>query len=612
MSAMAAGLAAMWWALFVQGPGAAAARAFTATGTKTIAVAGQTAFRVPGLVSGGTTYLPIWYVQQVLRRIGFENTWDGKEWDIASRGAPHAVNYRPPAGTMDREIVFHGRSLYRVPSIVDYGTTFMPIWYIQQLLKQVGDTSTWSNPVWNIVLGPGQHDQTPTPYGVASTKTVSLNGRTVFHATGIVHRGTTYLPLSTLAPALDDLGLANVTTKSSEWDISTQGTAQATDGTFVPPGQYAIVLDGQAPVYVPHFVYQKHTYLPLYYVGKLLRQAGLTTVWNGWNWNVSQLGSPTAQTAAPLVFGFVTNYGGTSVSLNDTEAHQGQVNQIGTFDHVVQPDGQILGTAPAAILSYAASQQLPAYATITNLSGQGFSGSAMDTVLQSSTSRAVMQQNVLQLMQADSYSGVVLDIEQLPAADRAKYTAFLTTLAVSLHSAGKKLDVVVPPDTSASSEPWNGAYDYAKIGAAVDKVILMTYDFSYPGGPAGPIAPVPWVKRVLGYATQTISPGKLLLGVDAYGYDWSGHSTQALSLTKVDALIQSDHIVPSWDAKDEAPYFTYTDAKGVKHTVYYENARSTAAKLALATQAGVAGIAVWHMGLEDQAVWGAVVKYISP
>lgn len=554
--------------------------------------------------------MPIWYIQTVLRRLGVPNTWNGREWDISSSGYPRSISYQPPYRSSTRAIVWNGRIAYYAPSIVYQNTTYMPIWYIQQVLKKAGDYNTWSNPVWDILLGTGQHYQYQMAAGEAGIKTIALNKTAVFDVTGIVKSGTTYLPLETLTEVMNDIGLQNTVSGSSEWDIATSGAPVAT-GVAAPAGSMAMAVNGGAATMVTSFSAGGQTYLSLYSVEMMLQGLGLTNTWDGWTWQITAPNSTSSTGSGPFVLGFVTDFGGSQESLSDTAAHESQVAQVATFDHTVLPTGSLAGTVPAAILAYAAAAQTQAFATVVSQPEIGQKTPAMDVVLQSPAATAALEHNILQLVQSNGYTGALLDIEQLPVLDRQLYSDFVSNLAAKLHVAGKELYVAVPADTSATAEPWNGAYDYAQIGAAVDRVILMAYDYSYPGGPAGPIAPVPWVSQVLSYSTSQMPADKVLLGIDAYGYEWTGLQTKALSLPAIDALLASQNITPKWDATDQAPYFTYTDANHVTHTVYYENGQSTSAKLVLAKQAGVGGIAVWHMGLEDANLWNAVSAYLD-
>ena len=56
-------------------------------------------------------------------------------------------------------------------------------------------------------------------------------------------------------------------------------------------------------------------------------------------------------------------------------------------------------------------------------------------------------------------------------------------------------------------------HDYAAVGAAVDAVLLMTYEWGYTYGPPMAVAPLPNVQAVLDYAVTAILPKKILLGV---------------------------------------------------------------------------------------------------
>jgi GH18 family chitinase len=57
-----------------------------------------------------------------------------------------------------------------------------------------------------------------------------------------------------------------------------------------------------------------------------------------------------------------------------------------------------------------------------------------------------------------------------------------------------------------------------------------------------------------------------------------------------------------YSSADQAPWFSYS-AAGTSHTVWYENAQSVDAKLAIVDKYGLAGAAFWRLGHEDPAVW---------
>jgi spore germination protein YaaH len=231
-------------------------------------------------------------------------------------------------------------------------------------------------------------------------------------------------------------------------------------------------------------------------------------------------------------------------------------------------------------------------------------------VLNNSTARTTLEKNLVDIAVQHGYKGIDIDFENVKPADGNIFTQFLSELAYQLHTVDKELSVTVPAETGATSEPWDGAYNYAAIGNIADTVPIMAYDYSWQGSSTpGAIAPLYWDEQILKYATSVMPNSKILLGLPAYGYDWNttigGYAT-AYSLNKIDALIEQYNVTPSWDSTDAVPYFTYSDASGNSHAVYYENQASIQQKLNLASQYGLAGVAIWKAGLENQAFWNAV------
>ncbi|WP_040290848.1 hypothetical protein [Alicyclobacillus hesperidum] len=123
--------------------------------TEAIQVNGKTQSEVPGIVSGGTTYMPIWYVMKVLDAIGFQNTWNGQGWYLVAPKGSNPDFSHVQVGT-GKGIYLNGKLIERVPIKVATDptshtkTTYMPIWYVMQALHRVNVTSSWAHSVWNI------------------------------------------------------------------------------------------------------------------------------------------------------------------------------------------------------------------------------------------------------------------------------------------------------------------------------------------------------------------------------------------------------------------------------------------------------------------------------
>ncbi len=51
-----------------------------------------------------------------------------------------------------------------------------------------------------------------------------------------------------------------------------------------------------------------------------------------------------------------------------------------------------------------------------------------------------------------------------------------------------------------------------------------------------------------------------------------------------------------YSQKKQAPHFAYVDARGREHIVWFENARSIAAKRSIVREIGVSGMHYWRLG----------------
>ncbi|WAH44630.1 putative Ig domain-containing protein [Alicyclobacillus fastidiosus] len=113
---------------------------------------------VPTVVGndGGTqtTYIPIWYVMQLLKSMGIQSTWNGQKWNMSTSATANLSNIQ--AGTGSTSIYLNGTLVQNVnteaqvdPS-TNKPTMYMPIWYVQQVLNRVGLQSTWNGTTWVV------------------------------------------------------------------------------------------------------------------------------------------------------------------------------------------------------------------------------------------------------------------------------------------------------------------------------------------------------------------------------------------------------------------------------------------------------------------------------
>jgi spore germination protein YaaH len=290
------------------------------------------------------------------------------------------------------------------------------------------------------------------------------------------------------------------------------------------------------------------------------------------------------------------------------QAEASTIGQLATDTWDVDATGAVTGTLPTGALALAEKHGIQTFATVSNYGATDFDPTIAHSILKSPGAQAKMLAGLDRVIALGHYTGINVDFEAVPPADRALYTKFATALARHLHSAGKRLVLSLPAVTADNpSDSWAGAYHLAALGAVVDLIQYMTYDENGPWGPPGPVAGIDWVEATAKFAASVVPPAKLSLGVPAYGYDWNltKGTGVAIAWKSVPALITRTGATPIWDKAAASPHFAYA-VDGDSHVVWYENAESTTRKAALATRLGLGGVSVWVLGDEDAEFWAAL------
>ena len=204
------------------------------------------------------------------------------------------------------------------------------------------------------------------------------------------------------------------------------------------------------------------------------------------------------------------------------------------------------------------------------------------------------------------YDGLNIDFENLYNSDRDLFSAFMTNVYARIHREnGKTVTIALAAKTKETYDGFAGPFDYAGLAPNFDLAVVMTYDDHYAGGEAGPVAPLDWVEQVIDYATQWISPSKLLLGIPFYGYNWNvsaGGWAQAMSYSDIVQTVFAHGPGIKMDMGSGTPVYTYDGGDGV-HQIWFENSTSLGYKLTLAASHGLAGWGAWRVGMEDQNFW---------
>lgn len=268
---------------------------------------------------------------------------------------------------------------------------------------------------------------------------------------------------------------------------------------------------------------------------------------------------------------------------------------VGPFWYRATKDGSLEAKDSQVVYDTAKSLGLKMYPLITNKTG------STDSVLGDPGTRSKVIDNIVKLVQEKQYDGVNIDFELLPPKQRDNLTSFMAELYPKMQSMNKTLIISVFPQVDVA-EDVSGAYNYPELAKNTDFMQIMTYDNHWSTSKAGPIAPIDWYEKNVKYAIEQCGgPHKVIIGVSAYGYDWKGNEGE--TITYVDAITRAEQNGAQimYDEAVQAPHYKYKD-----HEVWFENDKSTAAKLDVVAKYNPAGIALWRLGQEQPEIWPLV------
>lgn len=241
-------------------------------------------------------------------------------------------------------------------------------------------------------------------------------------------------------------------------------------------------------------------------------------------------------------------------------------------------------------------------ATFANWTQSQFSPYAVHAMLSAPSLRQQYISEVVSIVRAKGYKAVAIDFESLLAEDRETFVQFLRELSAMLQPLQVPIIVCLMPITGhlPYEAPIIEGYDYGSIAKVATYVMLMSYNWSWPGGPPGPVASFPLVEDNINYALQRISRQKILLGLVRYGYDWAipyqaGESTGTWPVQAVVEMAMQNQIPIEFDSQSLTPWLGYRDSQGRQHVIWFEDARSLQLKLELVQKYQLAGIAAWEL-----------------
>ena len=273
------------------------------------------------------------------------------------------------------------------------------------------------------------------------------------------------------------------------------------------------------------------------------------------------------------------------------------------FTYGITPQGGLLDLDDQWLISAAGRGGAAPLMHLSTLTEDGsFSNELASLVLNDMDVQNALVAAVRRTLEEKGYRGLDVDFEYVFPDDGPAYAAFLRRLTDELNPMGYPVLAALAPKTSASQKGLlYEAHNYAAIGSAVNEVLLMTYEWGYAYSLPMAVAPLPNVRAVVEYALTEIPAEKIWLGIPNYGYDWPlpviRGETRATSISNQYAVSLAGRYgaVIQYDETAQSPWFRYRDERGSEHEVWFEDARSIAAKLELIRQYGLQGAGYWNL-----------------
>lgn len=285
------------------------------------------------------------------------------------------------------------------------------------------------------------------------------------------------------------------------------------------------------------------------------------------------------------------------------QVEQSEVNTLVPRWFFLNSSMKVTDHADPALISWASATDRQLWPLLGNRSDSALT----HQMLSSSVNRAAVISQVAAYVKTYKLDGINVDFENVDPADREGLTAFVTSLTATLHALGAVVSVDVSPDLGTD---WTDAFDYAKLGAVSDYMVLMGYEEHWNGDPkAGSVASLPWVEKALDTMLSEVVRAKTILALPLYTRDWSSVNPAAsswdITLSEQGTRAHTTGSVRRWDAS-LVQYIIGYSSNGMPRYIWAEDSRSLSAKVLMSEHRQIAGLAYWYMGGETADVWNAI------
>ncbi|HJY53238.1 MAG TPA: glycosyltransferase [Candidatus Udaeobacter sp.] len=295
---------------------------------------------------------------------------------------------------------------------------------------------------------------------------------------------------------------------------------------------------------------------------------------------------------------------GDPYSYASLQQHAAQITHVcPEWMTVIDGMGNLQIDSDSRLSKLAANKGIGLMPLLTNLVGDTWQPEAIENLAHGPAKRQDrFIENVLSVLRSAKAAGLVIDWQQIDPAYKKDLTALIDKLADALHDDKKELWLCVQPGQEL---------DYIDIDALadnVDRFVAMLFDETSETDPPGPLASRSWFEGWLHVLLEGSDTRQWIIAIGSYGYDWpiGGKKAELISFSEAmsranDAEIESVQV----EGPSYSPYFYFHD-EDTEHGVWFLDAVTFLNELREVRDQKAGGFALYRLGSEDPAIWGAL------
>ncbi len=234
----------------------------------------------------------------------------------------------------------------------------------------------------------------------------------------------------------------------------------------------------------------------------------------------------------------------------------------------------------------------------------------MGELLSRTSSRDALSDALIQAALEYKLNGINIDLEIIPSDAGKDYVQLLRELSVKCRNNG----LVLSADNFIPA-PYREYYDLEEQGKLIDYVIIMAYNEFVGSEEAGPVASIGFVEDAITNTLKVVPKEKTVIAIPFYSALWKETADGELTvvypaMTNAANVFTEQGIEPEWD---EVYAYQYGEYKmdGATYRIWQEEEKSIEEKMKAIYEADTAGVAAWKLGLETEAIWDVIIKYLN-